>query len=157
MAKVNDLQCAGDALIQGDAKVNGKLNNEILDVDSNCLIIDVCRRLDLSAVDNEINIPIPDGYLADPRSLLSSTGCFAWTTKGTDTSAWTTDAVITISTVVNSNVVTFTEYISNDSFAGTASIPAPCEQYINFKVTTACTGATNPYVMITCRIYCHKE
>ena len=50
MAKVNDLQCVGDALFQSDVKVNGKLNNEVLEVDDNCLIIDVCRRLDLSLI-----------------------------------------------------------------------------------------------------------
>ena len=63
MAQLKDTTVSGDLTVSGDAKVNGKLNNEILDVDDNCIIIDVCRRLDLSTVGNKIEIALPDGYI----------------------------------------------------------------------------------------------
>lgn len=158
MAKVNDLQCAGDALFQGDVKVNGKLNNEVLDVDDNCLIIDVCRRLDLSVVGNKIEIALPDGYVCDPRASGSYQGTLYVDSYGTNPASWTTSAVITITyyNPTTSADETSTDTIGNFS-SHTIGLNPFVQRYIKIEVTTACTGAAKPYAKITGRIYCHKE
>ena len=153
-----DLTVSGDALIQGDVRVNGKLNNEILDVDDNCLIIDVCRRLDLSTVGNKIEIALPDGYVCDPRASGSYTGTLYLDSFGTNPTSWTTSAVITVTCYnpTTSSDDTITDTLGN--FTSHAIILSPfVQRYIKIEVTTACTGAAKPYVKITGRIYCHKE
>ena len=155
MAKVNDLQCVGDALFQSDVKVNGKLNNEVLDIDDNCLIINVCRRLDLSAVNNEVQIDLPSGYVCNPTAI-GSAACVGVYTYDDQTSAWTTDATVELSTmeaqggatVANSNA------ISHGMMTTKGLVPF-CKTYIKAKVTTAAVG-TNTYMMMFGTIYCKK-
>lgn len=164
MAKINDLQCTGDALFQSDVKVNGKMNNEVLDVDDNCLIIDVCRRLDLSTVGNKIEVAIPDGYVGDARSAGNYPATIQWSTQGTDRNSWATNATINAK-FIQAN--TDTEVVSSDYQISNASqgvmtyseiqLPPFIKSYIKIEVKTTCTGATKPYVMFNCRIYCHKE
>ena len=81
MAQLKDTTVSGDLTVSGDVKVNGKLNNEILDVDDNCLIIDVCRRLDLSTVGNKIEIALPDGYVCN-LTLAAGLGFDTWGLAG---------------------------------------------------------------------------
>lgn len=153
-----------DTTITGDLQVNGKLNNEILGVDDNCLIIDVCRRLDLSAANNEINITIPDGYVGDARAAGNYPATIHWSTQGADRDSWTTNAVINAKFIPAN---TDTEVVSSDYSISNGSqgvmtytdiqLPPFIKSYLKIVVKTACTDATKPYVMINCRIYCHKE
>ena len=154
MAQVNDLQCIGDALFQGDAKVNGKFNNEILDVDDNCLIIDVCRRLDLSTVGNSIQIDLPTGYCCN-ASAAGSVACFGFDTWGL-AGSWSTDAAITISCVnyQDDNVYTSSDTLSKNNYATKGFIPF-AKSYIKVEVTTAAVG-TETYASISGRIFCKK-
>lgn len=156
MAKVNDLQCVGDALFQGDVKVNGKLNNEVLDVDDNCLIIDVCRRLDLSTVGNKVEITIPNGYVGDPRTF--SLASIYVSSYGSDTSVWTQNAVLSVqyTNARTGNQETATVSCGNGE-GNAANLNPFCKDKIKIEVTTACTGAPKPYAIINCKIYCHKE
>ena len=150
MAQVNDLQCIGDALIQGDAKVNGKLNNEILDVDDNFLIIDVCRRLDLSTVGNKIEIALPSGYVCGSELQLN--------TYGSNPIAWSTNAEVTVkyirATTLEEESSLMTEILNG--FSATVGIPPYIKTYIKVEVTTAAVGV-NTFAVIRGRIYCHKE
>ena len=63
MAKVNDLQCVGDALFQSDVKVNGKLNNVIFDIASNVEVHFFAKFLDCTTVGNKVTLyNVPNGY-----------------------------------------------------------------------------------------------
>ena len=157
MAQVNDLQCIGDALIQGDAKVNGKLNNEILDVDDNCLIIDICRRLDLSAVGNKVEIALPSGYICNPTAG-ASVGTLGIETFGSNSTIWDTRAKVIYKYVRADTSVEVTnpeQEISNGNF-GTVGMPPYIKTYIKVEVTTAAVGV-NTFAVIRGIIYCHKE
>lgn len=149
-----DLTVSGDALIQGDAKVNGKLNNEILDVDDNCIIIDVCRRLDLATVGNKIEIALPDGYVCN-STALGSYACLGLDTWGL-TGSWSMDAAITISCVnyQDDNVYSNAETLSKNSHVTIDVIPF-AKSYIKVEVTTAAVG-TETYASISGRIFCKK-
>ena len=148
-----DLTVSGDALIQGDVKVNGKLNNEILDVDDNCIIIDVCRRLDLSTVGNKIEIALPDGYVCN--STDAARACLGFDTWGL-TGSWSTNAAITISCVnyQDDNVYSTAATLNKNSYATKSFIPF-AKSYIKVEVTTAAVG-TETYALISGRIFCKK-
>ena len=158
MAKVNDLQCIGDALIQGDAKVNGKLNNEILDVDDNCLIIDVCRRLDLSTVGNKIEIALPSGYVCNPTAAGTTNGTLGIETFGSNSTAWSTNAEVTVKYIkadISEEVTNPIQEILKGAF-NTLNMPPFIKTYIKVEVTTAAVGG-NTFAVIRGKIYCHKE
>ena len=157
MAQVNDLQCIGDALIQGDAKVNGKLNNEILDVDDNCLILDVCRRLDLSAVGNKVEIALPSGYVCNPVADESNSSLKV-ETYGSNSTSWSTKANVTCKYIrADTSVEETTSLleIPNYTYRTIGMIPF-IKTYIKVEVTTAAVGG-NTFAVIRGRIYCHKE
>lgn len=158
MAKVNDLQCIGDALFQSDVKVKGKLNNEVLDVDDNCLIIDVCRRLDLSTVGNKIEITIPNGYVGDPCASGTYQGTLYLDTYGSNALSWTTPADVTFK-YVRADDSTEASYpmtgIGNYNTTTVGLIPF-VKSYIKAEVVTAAVG-TKTFAVIRGRIYCHKE
>lgn len=156
MAQINDLQCIGDALFQSDVKANGKLNNEILDVDDNCLIIDVCRRLDLSAVGNKIEIELPDGYVG-VASTYGGQGYIGWNTFGTSSASWTTNAQVKISYLnpIDSSVVSQPNNEIPHYNQGNFGLNPFMKGYLKIEVTTAAVG-DDKYVMIFFRLYCRK-
>ena len=143
-----------DTTVSGDLTVSGKLNNEILDVDDNSLIIDVCRRLDLSTVGNKIEIALPDGYICNSTAagLISSLGFDTLGLAG----AWSTNAAITISCVnyQNENVYSNAVTLSKNNFVTKSIIPS-AKSYIKVEVTTAAVG-TETYASISGRIFCKK-
>ena len=153
MAQLKDTTVSGDLTVSGDAKVNGKLNNEILDVDDNCLIIDVCRRLDLSTVGNKIEIALPDGYVCNPTDAARA--CLGFDTWGL-AGLWSTDAAITISCVnyQDDNVYSNAATLSKNNYA-TKSVTPFAKSYIKVEVTTAAVG-TETYASISGRIFCKK-
>ena len=142
-----------DTTVSGDLNVNGKLNNEILDIDDNCLIIDVCRRLDLSTVGNKIEIALPDGYVCNPT--MAAVGCLGFDTLGL-TGSWSTNAAITISCVnyQNDNVDSTAVTLSKNNYV-TKSVMPFVKSYIKVEVTTAAVG-TETYASIWGRIFCKK-
>ena len=155
MAQVNDLQCIGDALIQGDMKVNGEINQKTIDNDANSKIIEFCKRLDLSAVNNEVQITLPDGYVCNPTAIgnVSCVGSYTYDDK---TELWTTDASVEFSTIRADSGTTFTnsQIISHWNSSTFGLVPF-CKTYIKAKVTTAAVG-TNTYMMLFGTIYCKK-
>ena len=142
-----------DTTVSGDLTVSGKLNNEILDVDDNCIIIDVCRRLDLSTVGNKIEIALPDGYICNTTAMGSNVclGLDTWGLAG----SWSTNAAITISCVDyrDDNVYSSAVTLSKNLY-GKYSIPY-AKSYIKVEVTTAAVG-TETYASISGRIFCKK-
>ena len=154
MAQLKDTTVSGDLTVSGDAKVNGKLNNEILDVDDNCIIIDVCRRLDLSTVGNKIEIALPDGYVCNPTAVGSyaSLGFDTWGLAG----SWSTDAKVTVSCVnyQDDNVYSTAATLSKNN-SRTGGVVPVAKSYIKVEVTTAAVG-TETYASISGRIFCKK-
>ena len=153
--QANDINCVGDALIQGDMKVNGEINQKTIDIDANCKIIEFCKRLDLSAVNNEVQITLPDGYVCNPTSP-GSMACVGFYTYDDQTSAWTTDASVEFSTIRADSGATFaTSQIISHWQSLTFGLVPFCKTYIKAKVTTAAVG-TNTYAMLYGTIYCKK-
>ena len=154
MAQLKDTTVSGDLTVSGDAKVNGKLNNEILDVDDNCIIIDVCRRLDLSTVGNKIEIALPDGYVCNPTAIGSyaSLGFDTWGLVG----SWSKGATVTLSCVnhQDGSVYSNTIVLSKNNHEIRSAIPF-AKSYIKVEVNTAAVG-TETYVSISGRIFCKK-
>lgn len=139
-----------DTTITGDLSVSGKINQKTIDIDSNCKIIEFCKRLDLSAVNNEVQITLPDGYMCNPTAI---NGVDTYDDK---TDAWTTDATVEFSTINAQGGSTYanSRLISHVSVSIMGLIPF-CKTYIKAKVTTAAVG-TNPYVTLFGTIYCKK-
>ena len=154
MAQLKDTTVSGDLTVSGDVKVNGKLNNEILDVDDNCIIIDVCRRLDLSTVGNKIEIALPDGYVCNSIAA-GAVACLGFDTFGL-TGSWSTNAAITISCVnyQDGNVYSTAGTLSKNLYDAKYFIPF-AKSYIKVEVTTAAVG-TETYALISGRIFCKK-
>ena len=154
MAQLKDTTVSGDLTVSGDVNVNGKLNNEILDVDDNCIIIDVCRRLDLSTVGNKIEIALPDGYVCNP-TVGGSYASLGFDTFGL-AGSWSTDAALTISCVNHQtdNVYSNAATLSKNNHVTKGVIPF-VKSYIKVEVTTAAVG-TETYALISGRIFCKK-
>lgn len=144
-----------DTTITGDLSVSGKINQKTIDIDSNCKIIEFCKRLDLSAVNNEVQITLPDGYVCNPTAQ-DGFACVGIDTYDDKTGAWTTDASVELSTINAQGGSTYTNSItiSHGSVLTRGLIPF-CKTYIKAKVTTAAVG-TNTYVMLFGTIYCKK-
>ena len=54
-----------DTTITGDLSVSGKINQKTIDIDSNCKIIEFCKRLDCTTVGNTVTLfTVPTGYYA---------------------------------------------------------------------------------------------
>ena len=155
MAQLKDTTITGDALIQGDMKVNGEINQKTIDNDANSKIIEFCKRLDLSAVNNEVQITLPDGYVCNPTAL-GSYACVVFSTYDDQTSAWTTDATVEVSTIDAQVGATYTNSrtIAHADMSGLGLRPF-CKTYIKAKVTTAAVG-TKTYAMLFGTIYCKK-
>ena len=153
MAQLKDTTVSGNLTVSGDAKVNGKLNNEILDVDDNCIIIGVCRRLDLSTVGNKIEIALPDGYVCNPT--MTAIAGLGFDTLGL-AGSWSTDAAINMSCVnyQDGNVCSVAATLSKNQ-CGTQSFIPFVKSYIKVEVTTAAVG-TETYASILGRIFCKK-
>ena len=151
MAQLKDTTVSGDLTVSGDVNVNGKLNNEILDVDDNCIIIDVCRRLDLSTVGNKIEIALPDGYVCN-LTLAAGLGFDTWGLAG----SWSTNAAVTVSCVnyQDGNVYSNPRALSKNRY-DTIGVISFAKSYIKFEVTTAAVG-TETYASILGRIFCKK-
>ena len=151
MAQLKDTTVSGDLTVSGDVNVNGKLNNEILDVDDNCLIIDVCRRLDLSTVGNKIEITLPGGYVCNSM-LATGLGFDTWGLAG----SWSTGAAVTVSCVnyQDGNVYSNPIALSKNKYDTIGAISF-AKSYIKFEVTTAAVG-TETYASISGRIFCKK-
>lgn len=156
MAKVNDLQCVGDALFQGDVKVDGKINGKSVQTNSNAKIIEFCKDLDLSAINNEVKIDIPDGYFG----TLTANGsiAFAFDTRDGEAEDWTTNAAVEVTWVKKDDSI-YTGSIAYGNLAhdmsNTFAVNGLIKSYIKLRVTTAAVG-TNPRVMIYGSIYCKK-
>ena len=155
MAQLKDTTITGDALIQGDMKVNGEINQKTIDNDANIKIIEFCKILDLSAVNNEVQITLPDGYVCNPTALGSS-ACVGYYTYDDQTGAWTTDATVEVSTINAQVDATYTDSrtIAHANVSTLGLLPF-CKTYIKAKVTTAAVG-TNTYMMLFGTIYCKK-
>ena len=144
-----------DTTITGDLQVNGEINQKTIDIDANSKIIEFCKRLDLSAVNNEVQIDLPSGYVCNPTAI-GGIACVGVYTYDDQTGEWTTDATVELSTiearggatVANSNA------ISHDILKTKGLVPF-CKTYIKAKVTTAAVG-TNTYMMMFGTIYCRK-
>lgn len=158
-------------VVNGKKKIaiNGVVNLDIPDVpkqgnimyaiDDECLVIDVCRRLDISKLGDMFEVVIPDGYVADVRSYGANVASVYWTTYGSEPSSWSTNGEVT-ATVVRADTseeATTNATISNYT-TGSLSIATPfVKSYLKVEVTTACDGGAKPFAMFNCRIYCHKE
>jgi hypothetical protein len=144
-----------DTTVTGDLSVSGKINQKTIDIDSNCKIIEFCKRLDLSAVNNEVQIDLPDGYVCNPTAKgdVASVGIYTYDNL---TGAWSTNATVEFSTIEaqGDNTYTNTGEISHGNCYTNGLIPF-CKTYIKAKVTTAAVG-TNPYAMLFGTIYCKK-
>lgn len=134
-----------------------KKPNVVYDIDDDCFIIEVCRRLDLSKVGNVIYIQLPEGYVCDPRGISSLAKIFC-STYGSDQETWTTPAAIEYSYVLATSGGTSTAVtnITNDSGTDIDFTPF-VKDYIKITVVSACVGAVNPYAVFTTQIVCHKE
>jgi hypothetical protein len=142
-----------------DARGNLTAGNKLSYIDNNCMIIDVCKRVDLSTTGEKFNIAIPAGYVGEIRSDNATFGVMRFSTKGSDTATWTTPAYIQVTTTNATDDSTYTSStvpISNDDF-GQITVAVACKTSVAVDVVTACTGATNPYAIISFQIYCHKE
>ena len=155
MAQLKDTTITGDALIQGDMKVNGEINQKTIDNDANSKIIEFCKRLDLSAVNNEVQITLPDGYVCNPTALGSG-ACVGSDTYDEKPELWTTDATVEVSTIGAQvgNTYTISRTIAHGNMTTHGLVPF-CKTYIKAKVTTAAVG-TNTYMMLFGTIYCKK-
>ena len=134
-------------------------SNEISQIDDNCKIINVCKRIDMSTTGVKFNIAIPAGYVGEIRSDNATFGVMRFSTKGSDTATWTTPAYIQVTTTNATDDSTYTSStvpISNDDF-GQITAAVACKTSVAVEVVTACTGATNPYAVISFQIYAHKE
>ena len=153
--QANDINCVGDALIQGDMKVNGEINQKTIDNDANSKIIEFCKRLDLSAVNNEVQITLPDGYVCNPTAL-DGVACVGSDTYDEKPELWTTDATVEFSTIDAQVGATYTQsqIISHANMSILGILPF-CKTYIKVKVTTAAVG-TNTYATLFGTIYCKK-
>lgn len=142
-----------------DASGNLTAGNKLSYIDSNCMIIEVCQRVDLSTTGNKFNLAIPAGYVGEIRSDDATFGVVRFTTKGSDTATWATPAEIQVSTTNATDDSTYTSstvQISNDDY-GQITVAVACKTSVSVDVATACTGATNPYAVISFQIYAHKE
>lgn len=142
-----------------DARGNLTAGNKLSYIDSNCMIIEVCQRVDLSTTGVKFNIAIPAGYVGEIRSDNATFGVMRFSTKGSDTATWTTPAYIQVTTTNATDDSTYTSStvpISNDDF-GQITVAVACKTSVAVEVVTACTGATNPYAVISFQIYAHKE
>jgi hypothetical protein len=142
-----------------DARGNLTAGNKLSYIDNNCMIIDVCKRVDLSTTGEKFNIAIPAVYVGEIRSDNATFGVMRFSTKGSDTATWTTPAYIQVTTTNATDDSTYTSStvpISNDDF-GQITVAVACKTSVAVDVVTACTGATNPYAIISFQIYCHKE
>ena len=144
-----------DTTITGDLQVNGEINQKTIDIDANSKIIEFCKRLDLSAVNNEVQIDLPSGYVCNPTAI-GSAACVGVYTYDDQSSAWNTDATVELSTIEAKGGTTVA--VSNATSHGTLTtiglVPF-CKMYIKAKVTTAAVG-TNTYMMMFGTIYCRK-
>ena len=134
-------------------------SNEISQIDDNCKIINVCKRIEMSTTGVKFNIEIPNGYVGEIRSDNATFGVMRFSTKGSDTATWTTPAYIQVTTTNATDDSTYTSStvpISNDDF-GQITVAVACKTSVAVEVVTACTGATNPYAVISFQIYAHKE
>ena len=125
-------------------------------VDANCKIIDLCLRLDLSAVGNKVSIDIPSGYVAVTSAYTLRT--LMLNTYGSNTTAWGTSAKVqaTTTNAVNNTTYTSTELtLTNNSYAQ-LGLTATAKTKIEIEVTQACDGVV-PYAVVTGQIFCHKE
>ena len=67
MAQLKNTTITGDALVQGNVHVTGKVNSvKLTEEDSDVLRIPILKTLDLSTVNNEVRISLPDGYVFYP-------------------------------------------------------------------------------------------
>lgn len=142
-----------------DARGNLTAGNKLSYIDSNCMIIEVCQRVDLSTTGVKFNIAIPAGYVGEIRSDNATFGVMRFSTKGSDTATWTTPAYIQVTTTYATDDSTYTSStvpILNDDF-GQITVAVACKTSVAVEVVTACTGATNPYAVISFQIYAHKE
>jgi hypothetical protein len=133
-----------------------KFNGFDVDIDSDCHMIDVCRRLDLSSVGNKVTITIPSGYVAVSSAYALRT--LMINTYGSNTTPWGTSAKIqaTTTNAVNNTTYTSTELtLTNSSFAQ-LGLTVTAADKIEIEVTQACDGI-KPYAVITGQIYCHRE
>jgi hypothetical protein len=133
-----------------------KFNGFDVYIDSDCHMIDVCRRLDLSSVGNKVTITIPSGYVAVSSAYALRT--LMINTYGSNTTSWGTSAKIqaTTTNAVNNTTYTSTELtLTNSSFAQ-LGLTVTAADKIEIEVTQACDGI-KPYAVITGQIYCHRE
>ena len=144
-----------DTTITGDLQVNGEINQKTIDNDANSKIIEFCKRLDLSAVNNEVQIDLPSGYVCNPTAI-GGAACVGVDTYDDQTSAWTTDATVELSTIEakGETTVANSNAISHAMVTAKGLVPF-CKTYIKAKVTTAAVG-TNTYIMMFGTIYCKK-
>lgn len=135
---------------------NSAIDGFEIAVDANCKIIDLCLRLDLSAVGNKVSIDIPSGYVAVTSAYALRT--LMLNTYGSNTTAWGTSAKVqaTTTNAVNNTTYTSTEItLTNNSYAQ-LGLTATAKTKIEIEVTQACDGVV-PYAVVTGQIFCHKE
>jgi len=156
MATLNDIDCKGDALFEGDVKVNGFLTGKSIQTNSKAKIIEFCKDLDLSAVNNEVQIDIPNGYFG----TLTANGsvAFAFDTRDGEAEDWTTNASVEVTYVKKDDSV-YTGSLAYGNLAhdmfNTYTVSGLIKSYLKLKVTTNAVG-TNPRVLIYGSIYCKK-
>lgn len=149
----------GDTTFWGEVTLNGDLNKKKIDTDSNTMIIEVCRRLDVSNVGNKIEIELPTNYVCSAFNMVDSPARFFFVSYGADSTTWTTDAVVT-ATYYNaqaSGTAQTTNVTITNNTTGNIALTPFLVGTLTFEVTTACTGAVNPYIKIIGSLFCHKE
>ena len=144
--------------ITGNIKIveNNTIDGFEVATDTNCKIIDVCLRLDLSTLGNKVSIDIPSGYVAVTSAYALRT--LMLNTYGSNTTTWGTSAKVqaTTTNAVNNTTYTSTELtLTNNSYAQ-LGLTATAKTKIEIEVTQACDGVV-PYAVVTGQIFCHKE
>ena len=151
MAKVNDLQCIGDALFQNDVKVNGAINQKTIDNDANSKIIEFCKELDCTTVGNTVSLfTVPTGYYAvkgeDPYNPNGPISIF-----GTYSVASPTLAEFEFSCYYEDSLYTMSNQVVPNNAGGTISGAFSGKIFtagdVKCKVTTAGTGNSKLYII----------
>lgn len=154
---VNDINCIGDALIQGDLKVNGQVNSvKLTEEDADVLRIPILKTLDLSTVNNEVRIKLPDGYVFYP-AIAEQYGSLRYCAmiNGYDSNYTAYTATLTISITafnlyIDDGVAT---YLTRDSTYTNSGVylkqSSPTTLYMQTPDSYAIKGGTDIVIKVT--------
>ena len=163
MAQLKDTTITGDALIQGDAlfegdvQVNGQVNSvKLTEEDADVLRIPILKTLDLSTVNNEVRIKLPDGYvfystIAEQSGSLKY--CAMINGYGSNYTAYTATVAVSITSFnlyIDNDVATYltrdTTYTNTGVFINQST---PNNLYMTTPDSYAIKGGTDIIIKVT--------